>query len=109
MTMLTTTTESAVLTSWKDIAQYVGKGVRTVQRWEKESGFPIRRPKHGTKSTVLAFPGEINQWVSGQKFADGRVDYEDTDRAALLKRIVVLQAEVEQLRSLLRVDDARTA
>jgi hypothetical protein len=28
---------TSVLTSWKEIAQYVGKGVRTVQRWERES------------------------------------------------------------------------
>ena len=36
--------ESAVLSSWKDIARYMGKGVRTVQRWERHLGLPVRRP-----------------------------------------------------------------
>ena len=36
--------ESAVLSSWKDIAKYMGKGVRTVQRWERHLGLPVRRP-----------------------------------------------------------------
>jgi hypothetical protein len=32
-----------VLTGWKDVANYVNKGIRTVQRWEGQFGFPIRR------------------------------------------------------------------
>jgi hypothetical protein len=33
---------SSTLTSWKEIGQYLGKGVRTVQRWEQQMGLPVR-------------------------------------------------------------------
>ncbi len=53
-----------VLTSWKDIAKYLGKGVRTAQRWEAELGLPVRRPKQEGKSVILAIPEEIDAWVN---------------------------------------------
>ena len=62
---------AAVLTSWIDIARYVGKGVRTVQRWEKDLKFPVRRTKPGEKGSVLAVPREIDAWVKCQQFTDG--------------------------------------
>lgn len=52
-----------VLSSWKEIAGYVGRGVRTVQRWEKNFGFPVRRPKGEGRGAVLAFPSEIDAWL----------------------------------------------
>lgn len=33
-----------ILSGWKEIANYLRKGVRTVQRYERELGLPIRRP-----------------------------------------------------------------
>ncbi len=53
----------AVLSSWKEIASYLGKGVRTVQRWERELGLPVRRPKPNEKQIVLAFPEELDAWL----------------------------------------------
>ena len=53
-----------VLTSWKDIARYMGKGVRTVQRWEQDFGLPVRRPAGIThKSAVLAYRHDIDAWL----------------------------------------------
>lgn len=52
-----------VLSSWKEIASYLGKGVRTVQRWERELGLPVRRPKPNEKQIVLAFPEELDAWL----------------------------------------------
>jgi hypothetical protein len=68
---------AAVLTNWIDIARYVGKGVRTVQRWERDLRFPVRRPKPGEKGCVLAVPREIDSWVKSQRFTDGRLDQSD--------------------------------
>ena len=31
------------LDSWKEIAAYLGRDVRTVQRWERREGLPIHR------------------------------------------------------------------
>jgi PAS domain-containing protein len=54
----------AVLTCWKDIAQYLGKGVRTVQRWEQELGLPVRRPNGlDHKSPVAARPQDLDAWL----------------------------------------------
>lgn len=63
----------APLTSWRDIARYLGKGVRTVQRWEIESGLPVRRAD-GThlKAPVFAIPEDHSrkQTADSADFAD---------------------------------------
>ena len=56
----------AVLGSWKEIAGYMGKGVRTVQRWERHSGLPVHRPSESSKGVVLAFPAELDKWARRQ-------------------------------------------
>jgi hypothetical protein len=54
-----------LLTSWKEVAAYFGKGVRTVQRWEKTMGLPVHRP--GTDhSIVFADPTELKRWALSQ-------------------------------------------
>jgi predicted DNA-binding transcriptional regulator AlpA len=56
---------STVLTSWKEIARYLGKGVRTVQRWEQELGLPVRRPIGASqKSAVLLHREEVDLWLT---------------------------------------------
>jgi hypothetical protein len=56
--------ESTVLSSWKDIANYLGKGVRTVQRWERELGLPVRRPVGASrKSAVLLSRRDVDEWL----------------------------------------------
>lgn len=52
----------ALLDSWKAIATYLGRTVRTVQRWEELEGLPVHRHRHNELSTVYAFTGEIDQW-----------------------------------------------
>jgi CheY-like chemotaxis protein len=53
-----------ILHSWKEIAAYLGRGVRTIQRYETQLGFPIRRPARKDRSAVMAFTDEIDQWLS---------------------------------------------
>lgn len=54
------------LDSWKEIAAYVKRGVRTVQRWERDSGLPIHRLNRDKRSVVFAFRSEIDGWWSSQ-------------------------------------------
>lgn len=54
------------LTSWKDIARYMGKGIRTVQRWEQDFGLPVHRPEGATKRAILARPSEIDAWIESR-------------------------------------------
>ena len=53
-----------VLGSWKEIAAYLGKGVRTVQRWENDLGLPVRRPNGTSKGVVHASAEELDRWLN---------------------------------------------
>jgi len=55
-----------ILNSWKEIAGYLGRGVRTVQRWEAQLGLPIHRPAGKDHSAVLAFSSELDQWLDSR-------------------------------------------
>jgi hypothetical protein len=55
------------LGSWKEIAVYLKREVRTVQRWEKHEGLPVRRHVHRNASTVYAYTDEINNWIHSRK------------------------------------------
>jgi len=52
----------ACLDSWKEIALYLGREVRTCQRWEKFEGLPVHRLQHSKMSSVYAIPGELDEW-----------------------------------------------
>jgi hypothetical protein len=56
--------ERTILNSWKEIAMYVGRGVRTVQRYELRLGFPVRRPAGMFRGSVMAFSDEIDAWLN---------------------------------------------
>jgi hypothetical protein len=51
-----------LLNSWKEIASYLGRGVRTVQRWEK-MGLPVRRLGTGCRAPVIANVTDIDNWI----------------------------------------------
>ena len=102
-------TVAPVLTSWKEIAQYVrkGKGVRTVQRWERELRFPVRRTPHATRSIVLAIPGEIDAWVRAQQGPSGQLGSDESERTALLRALKELRSENRELRRQLALQRAK--
>jgi hypothetical protein len=52
-----------ILNSWKQIAAYLGRGVRTVQRWERNFGLPVHRPIGHDRSAVVAVIDEVNAWL----------------------------------------------
>ena len=53
---------SGRLESWKDIAAYLNRGVRTVVRWEQEEGLPVHRLLHDARASVYAFRSELDDW-----------------------------------------------
>jgi hypothetical protein len=56
-----------LLTCWKDIARYMGKGVRTVQRWEQKLDLPVRRPRgNAYKSSVVARTPDLDVWLASR-------------------------------------------
>lgn len=56
-------TTSHILNSWKEIAEYLNRGVRTAQRWERELGMPVHRPRGHGRSAVIAIQSEIDHWL----------------------------------------------
>ena len=54
--------QAHLLMSWKEIAAYLGRGVRTVQRWEKEFGLPVKRSRLHPR-VVSAEIRDIDSWI----------------------------------------------
>jgi TolB-like protein/Tfp pilus assembly protein PilF len=59
-------TQGQRLDSWKEIAAFLGRGERTVKRWETERGLPVRRVPGGGRSAVFAYTKELSEWLKGK-------------------------------------------
>ncbi len=68
------TTEETPLESWKEIAAYLQRDVRTVIRWEKSEGLPVRRHRHHTRSSVYAYAAELEAWRQARQPATERAE-----------------------------------
>jgi hypothetical protein len=53
-----------ILNSWKEIAAFLDRGVRTVQRWERELQLPVHRIGKGNRAPVFANVAELRFWMS---------------------------------------------
>ncbi|MFZ0815805.1 MAG: hypothetical protein WAM78_09815 [Candidatus Sulfotelmatobacter sp.] len=62
------TTTGKRLDSWKEIASFFDRDERTVNRWEKELGLPVRRLP-GTKGRVYAYEVELAAWLDASPSA----------------------------------------
>jgi tetratricopeptide (TPR) repeat protein len=68
------------LDSWKEIAAYLKRDVRTVRRWEKSGRLPVHRHLHQKQATVYAYVSELDQWWNIDK---GRLAELDAEAKAL--------------------------
>jgi tetratricopeptide (TPR) repeat protein len=50
------------LEGWKEIAGYLNREVRTVQRWEKHESLPVRRHQHQHRAAPYAYREELDEW-----------------------------------------------
>ncbi len=57
-------TRKDVLNGWKEIAGYLGRDPRTVERWEKTRSLPVRRLPGSGRATVYALVSELDQWLA---------------------------------------------
>ena len=57
---------SARLVGWKRISSHLGCSDRTARRWEQDESLPIHRQLHETKSTVFAYPDELDAWLASR-------------------------------------------
>ncbi len=51
-----------LLSSWKEVATYLGCDKRTCYRWEKALGLPVRRVEGASRSRIFAYADEIDHW-----------------------------------------------
>jgi adenylate cyclase len=56
----------ATLRGWKQIAAYLHRDVRTVQRWERNEHLPVRRQLHIKLGTIHAVTAELNSWLASR-------------------------------------------
>jgi len=68
---------AGVLDSWKEIASYLHRTVRTVQRWSRYEGLPIRYQQHRRGRTVYALKHEIEKWRDSKGLVPARSSRSD--------------------------------
>lgn len=61
---------ACILSGWKEIASYLGKGVRTVQRYESNLALPVRRPSRKLRAAVIATKADLDRWVAAHPSPD---------------------------------------
>jgi len=77
--------EKEILDSWKEIAVYLNRSVRTCQRFEKKLGLPINRIDDSHRARVFAYKEEIDHWLEKTQHSEKK-KFIDSSR---LKRITI--------------------
>jgi hypothetical protein len=90
------------LNGWKEIGSYLGRTVRTAQRWEAQLEMPVHRPATKKRTAVIAYPHQLDSWlVRNCSRLDSCEDYEGIDSpadiATLNEKLLRLQREADQL------------
>ena len=94
-----TAAKGEVFSGWKDVANYLGKSVRTVQRYERELGLPIRRPAPKATVAVIATKAELDAWISASPLRSApRRTEAKANNSGMLKEFRMQVKELHQLR-----------
>jgi TolB-like protein/Tfp pilus assembly protein PilF len=62
------------LESWGEIASYLRREIRTVQRWERFHGLPVHRLQIGKLGSVYAYPSELDRWRRDREPKESEAD-----------------------------------
>lgn len=80
------------LDSWKEIARYLGREVRTVQRWAVSRSLPVHRLPGGGRPRVFSVKAEIDTWLKEGHQETG----EETPSVAVLPFLNLSDSEENQ-------------
>jgi Tol biopolymer transport system component len=80
------------LESWKEIAAYLNRSVRTLHRWEKEEGLPIHRQLHKELGSVFAYKTELDAWSRARSVRTNSQEHTNESRFPKRSRMVVTLA-----------------
>src|SRR4051812_14324382 len=75
------------LESWKEIARYLGKDVRTVQRWEKREDLPVHRLQHEKLGSVYAYKSELDAWWKSNEPFESPAELEDLPASEVVDEV----------------------
>src|ERR1051326_1819559 len=67
------------LDSWKEIASFLRRDVRTVQRWEKKEGLPVYRHLHDKLGSIYAYRNELTDWFNARQQSGASMGKQDGD------------------------------
>ncbi len=90
----------AVFSSWKEIAFFFGKSVRTVQRWERTLALPVIRPENTTGNIILARVADLESWMKQPLIREAHVRTSDTSQEWAQSRLEC-RRRVERMEALL--------
>lgn len=62
------------LDSWKEIAAYLKRDPRTIQRWEKKERLPVHRHIHESQVSIYAYTSELDAWLASRTLSNGSGD-----------------------------------
>jgi len=85
------------LESWKEVAAYLKREVRTVQRWEKTEKLPVHRHMHGTQGTISASKQELDAWARERHLDLGKLEAEAQEARDAAERENVSAREAESV------------
>src|ERR1700730_16799349 len=78
------------LDSWKEVASFFRREVRTVQLWEKSEGLPVRRQHHKKLGSVYAYRQELEAWWAARSAIHaGPSDPKDAHKTERLEQTIV--------------------
>jgi Tol biopolymer transport system component len=69
------------LDSWKKIASYLKRDVRTVQRWERREAMPVHRHLHDKLGSVFAFRSELDAWWESRRTLLAQEGVDESNRS----------------------------
>lgn len=86
-----------ILNGWKEIANYLGKSIRSVQRYELQWGLPVRHPSK--KGSVMARKLELDDWIAASPMRGAlRLSRPAVDNASALQEFHGHVEELHRLR-----------
>jgi len=103
--------QQELLSGWKDIASYLGRGVRTAQRYERKLNLPVRRVLGNPGGPVVATKADLDSWVRSSPTAQESFNKETrtveehlvSDIAKGLQQQAELRAQMLKLRNELKM------
>jgi TolB-like protein len=96
------------LDSWKEIASFFARTIRTVQRWETTENLPVYRHLHEKRSTVYAFESELISWRDNRSLSQDQSTFGEKTASRRLRLAVLPFANLSSGPKLRHFEDGLT-